>query len=51
MARHLGVSRQSLYNWQGRVPAEYVPRIAELSGLPRHELRPDIFEANEGRAA
>ena len=42
LARELNVTRQTLYNWQ-RVPADYVVQIEKTSGVPREELRPDLF--------
>lgn len=44
-ARQLGVTRSWLYHWK-RVPAEWVPRVAKVTGIPAHQLRPDIFEPN-----
>lgn len=45
MAAHLGVSRQAVNVWflRHRVPAERVLEIERLSGISRHELRPDVF--------
>lgn len=41
-ARRLGIRHQSLYSWK-RVPAERVPEIERITGISRHELRPDIY--------
>ncbi len=43
LARELGIKHTSLYSWK-RVPAERVLEIERLSGIPAHELRPDIFK-------
>jgi DNA-binding transcriptional regulator YdaS (Cro superfamily) len=43
-ARRLGVERyQSVQSWvrEGRVPAPYAPAVAEATGVPVWELRPD----------
>jgi hypothetical protein len=41
IARALGCSRQALQFWD-KVPAEYLPTVEQVSGIPRHLLRPDI---------
>lgn len=44
LARHFGVPRQAVQNWQDRqVPAKYVLVLEKLSGISRCELRPDVF--------
>ena len=47
LARRLGISRNAIALWRkvGRVPSSRVDDIADLTGLPKHELRPDLFEA------
>lgn len=27
------------------IPAERVPHLSRITGIPRHELRPDLYEA------
>lgn len=47
-ATKLGISNPSVVmNWRKRkrVPADRVLLIEELTGISRHELRPDIFGA------
>lgn len=44
LAERLGVRRQAIYQWD-KVPAERVQTVSALSGIPPHELRPDIFPA------
>lgn len=41
IARQIGVSRQALFKWK-QVPIERVPRVAELSGISAHRIRPDL---------
>ena len=41
LADGLGVTRQALYQWS-RVPAERVIEIERLTGVARHDLRPDL---------
>ena len=42
IAAALGLTRQTVAAWQ-RVPAEHVICVEEVSGMSRHELRPDIY--------
>jgi len=44
LARVLGIKLPSLYSWR-RIPAERVRRVSEITGIPRHELRPDLWDA------
>ena len=46
IARKLGVSRQRVFHWYksgGRVPDKFVLKIEKITGVSRHDLRPDIF--------
>lgn len=42
LARRLGVAVQSIQQWQ-RIPAERVLEVERVTGIPRHELRPDLY--------
>ena len=43
LARALGLTRQAVEQWKGRVvPPEHVLAIEKLTGVTRYELRPDI---------
>lgn len=44
LARHLGISHSSVCEWQ-HVPAERVPAVSAVTGLARHVIRPDMYEA------
>ena len=44
VARALGVSRQVAWSWFHRqIPAKHVAGVERITGIPRSELRPDIF--------
>lgn len=45
LARALGKTRGGLWQWK-RVPAERVLAVEAASGVPRHELRPDLYPAD-----
>lgn len=41
LAAALGIKHQALYSWK-RVPAERVLDMERITGIPRHEIRPDL---------
>jgi DNA-binding transcriptional regulator YdaS (Cro superfamily) len=44
LARELGVDKSTVTRWAaGQVPVERVNDVSRITGIPRHELRPDIF--------
>lgn len=44
LARRLGVKVQSIQQWK-RIPAERVIDVERVTGIPREELRPDLYRA------
>ena len=42
LADALGVQHNSIYSWN-RVPAERVIDVERITGIPREELRPDLY--------
>ena len=47
-AKLIGVSQGTISKWEdGKVPAEWVPRLKQYTGLPYHLIRPDLFPAPE----
>jgi TorA maturation chaperone TorD len=43
LARKIGIAQPSVSNWS-RVPAERVIAVEAVTGVPRVELRPDLYE-------
>jgi TorA maturation chaperone TorD/DNA-binding transcriptional regulator YdaS (Cro superfamily) len=53
LARLIGKSQGHVWHWlkvAKRVPAEAVLAIEEATGVPRHELRPDVYPAADAPA-
>lgn len=46
IAQRLGLHHTSIIGWRkvGRIPAERVAAVSRLAGVPKHEIRPDLFE-------
>lgn len=42
VGRAVGMKRQAVFQWP-RCPAEHVLTLEKMSGISRHELRPDVF--------
>lgn len=52
LASALGTKHYNVSKWsRNRVPAKYVLRVEELTGISRHDLRPDIFGPQPQQAA
>lgn len=55
LAKICKTSQPRIWNWLHRdkkIPAEYVLTIEKLTGVSRHELRPDIYPLdNESQVA
>lgn len=49
LARRIGVTPQALSQWH-RVPPRRVLQVERASGVPRHELRPDLYPEPESIA-
>lgn len=49
LAGRLGISFQAVCQWE-RVPIDRVVAVEALTGVPRAELRPDIFIADKPTA-
>jgi len=42
LARKLGISQAALSKWR-RVPSHQIVAIERVTGVPREELRPDLY--------
>lgn len=42
IAKEIGVTPGAVYQWR-RVPAERVLDVERITGISRHELRPDLY--------
>ncbi len=49
LSRALGLHPSAVYQWH-RVPARRVLDVERVTGIPRHELRPDIYPPQDARA-
>lgn len=44
LAELVGVHKAQITRWaRGKVPADRVLEIERLTGIPRHDLRPDLY--------
>ena len=50
LAREIGVTKGAITQW-GECPVKRVPDVEKVTGIPRHVLRPDFFNAPQGAAA
>lgn len=42
LARKLGIKHNAFYRWH-QVPASRVLQIEKITGISRHDMRPDIY--------
>ena len=50
LANLINTKQQNVWQWlnrDGKASAKYVAKISEATGVPCHELRPDIFPTPE----
>jgi DNA-binding transcriptional regulator YdaS (Cro superfamily) len=50
LARLLGVTAQAVSQWDDGVPPLRVLEVERVSGVSRHELRPDLYPLEDARA-
>lgn len=47
LARKLNINKATISHWNAkRVPAERVLEIERAAGIPRYEIRPDLYPAH-----
>ncbi|UMY63911.1 transcriptional regulator [Pseudomonas sp. LS.1a] len=53
LARLLNIKPQAVQHWctTGKIPAERVLSVEEATGIPRHELRPDLYPNADSKSA
>lgn len=52
VARHFGITRQAVGEWfKSEVPPTRVIELEKITGVPRYELRPDIYPPEEYKKA
>ena len=52
LGRLLGINYQLISHWKKRrVPAEWVLRLEHITGVSRHDLRPDIYPREKQKRA
>ena len=42
LSKAIGLSRTAVSQWT-RVPAERIAAVERITGVPRHQLRPDLY--------
>jgi len=43
--QRVGIKRRSLFSWRATgIPAVRLPAVVRATGIPAHELRPDMFK-------
>lgn len=47
LARAINTDRRLIHKWK-QIPAKRVLDVERVTGISRHELRPDIFGASNG---
>jgi DNA-binding transcriptional regulator YdaS (Cro superfamily) len=43
LGRLIDRSHSTVLSWS-QVPAKHVPKVSEITKIPRHEIRPDLWE-------
>lgn len=51
LARALNVSHAAIRQWDfSRIPAERVLQVESITGISRHDLRPDLYPRDQAAA-
>lgn len=52
LAKAIGVNKSTVTRWdQNGMPAERVLDVERITGVPRHELRPDLYPSDAASPA
>ena len=53
VGKQLGLHHASVIEWRktGQVPVAHVLRLEQITGIPRHQLRPDVYPAPEAASS
>lgn len=52
LAQKLGISKQAINKWNyNRPPAERIVEIERATGVPREQLRPDLYRREQKKTA
>jgi hypothetical protein len=43
LARQLGVTRQAVSLWD-KIPLKHLRAVSKMTGIPRQQLRPDLYD-------
>ena len=43
LADALGIRVQAIYQWKGQIPHRRVLDVERITGVSRHDLRPDLY--------
>lgn len=49
LAKSIGLSRNAIYKWRTRIPAERVMDVEKVTGIDRTRLRPDLYGRTESK--
>lgn len=49
LAKALGLTPSAVHQW-GEVPAERVLEVERITGIPKSQLRPDLYPPRQRRA-
>ena len=52
LARELGIRQSAVSQWLAResIPARYVVRVEQLTGVSRYDLKPEVFVRDQDAA-
>lgn len=48
LAKAMKVTKQAVRKWVKQVPAERVIALEEVTGISRHDIRPDLYPKDGG---